>query len=100
MKNRLEVANSRYYAQVQLYMAYLKLENCLFTSFNKDTAELYHELIPFDGKAASHYSDRAARILKSLEIRESEPRIARHPDVEECKMCRFYKTCWEEKEKK
>lgn len=41
MKGRLEVVNEIYYAQVQIYMAYLNLENCLFTSLNKDTSQIY-----------------------------------------------------------
>lgn len=94
-KNTLEVTNPRYYAQVQLYMAYMGFERCLFTSLNKDTAELYHALIPFDGKAASYYSDRAVQILRALDAKEEAPRLARNSDYFECKMCRFYKTCWE-----
>lgn len=99
-KNKLEVINERYYAQVQLYMAYMKFKDCLFTSLNKDTAELYHELIPFDGKAASYYSDRAVRIVQSIENQEEESRLTRNSDYFECKMCRFYRACWKNDEKK
>jgi hypothetical protein len=94
-KDRLEIANPQYFAQIQLYMAYMKLSQCLFTSLNKDTAELYHELVPFNAAVASHYSDRAVNILKAAENNEFLPRIAAKPDWFECKMCRFYKTCWE-----
>lgn len=99
MKNKLEVVNDRYYAQVQLYMAYMPFKCCLFTSLNKDTAELYHELIPFDGKAASFYSDRAVQILKTQEAHEDVSRLASSPEYFECKMCRFYKTCWQNEKK-
>jgi hypothetical protein len=100
-KDGLEISNPQYFAQIQLYMAYMKLSQCLFTSLNKDTAELYHELVPFNSATASHYSDRAVTILKATEPddrgpNEFLPRIAAKPDWFECKMCRFYKTCWEE----
>jgi hypothetical protein len=79
-KDRLEVSNPQYFAQIQLYMAYLNLQECLFTSLNKDTAELYHELIPFNAAVASYYSDRAVTILKATESNEFLPRIATKPD--------------------
>jgi hypothetical protein len=96
VKDKLEIANPQYFAQVQLYMAYMKLSQCFFTSLNKDTAELYHELISFNPATASHYSDRAVAILKATESNEFLPRIATRPDWFECKMCRFYNTCWRE----
>jgi hypothetical protein len=93
-KDHLEIANPQYFAQIQLYMAYLQLRQCLFTSLNKDTAELYHELIPFNSATASQYSDRAVQILKATESSEFLPRIATKSDWFECKMCRFHDTCW------
>ena len=58
-KKGLMLTKPLYYAQIQLYMAYLSLEQCLFTALNKDSSELYFELIPFDSEAAQKYSDRA-----------------------------------------
>lgn len=94
-KTRLEIANERYYAQIQLYMAYRELEGCLFTALNKDTAELYHELVSFDGRAASDYSDRAVRILQALDHGEPLPRLAKQSDFFICKTCPFRQKCWE-----
>jgi hypothetical protein len=96
VKDKLEIANSQYFTQVQLYMAYMKLSQCLFTSLNKDTAELYHELIPFSAAIAAQYSDRSVTILKATESNEFLPRCATKSDWFECKMCRFYNTCWRE----
>ena len=58
-----------YYAQVQLYMAYMpgEMQQCLFVALNKDTSELYFEMIAFDADAAQKYSDRAAQIIKASE---------------------------------
>ncbi|MDR3327421.1 MAG: YqaJ viral recombinase family protein [Prevotellaceae bacterium] len=94
MKNGLEISHQHYFVQVQLYMAYLNLGNCLLTALNKDTAELHHELIPFNAGIASKYSDRAVQILKATEHGEFLPRIAVNSDYFECKMCKFYNTCW------
>jgi hypothetical protein len=93
-KDSLEIANPQYFAQIQLYMAYMHLPQCLFTSLNKDTAELYHELIPFNSATAAQYSDRAVTILKATESQKILPRIAAKSDLFECKMCRFHNTCW------
>jgi hypothetical protein len=95
-KDHLQIVNPQYFAQIQLYMAYMQLRQCLFTSLNKDTAELYHELIPFNSATASQYSDRAVQILKATEAKEFLSRIATKSDWFECKMCRFYNTCWKE----
>jgi hypothetical protein len=94
VKNKLEVSHKHYYVQVQLYMAYLQLDSCLLTALNKDTGELHHELIPFESDVASYYSDRAVQILNATESNSMLPRIATKQDYFECKICRFYKTCW------
>lgn len=82
-----------YYAQVQLYMAYLSLEQCLFTALNKDTSELYFELVPFDSEAAQRYSDRAVQIIKASENNELMPCISSDPSFFKCKMCAFKNVC-------
>lgn len=82
-----------YYAQVQLYMAYLDLEECLFTALNKDTSELYFELILFDSEAAQRYSDRAVRIIQASKNGEAMPCISSDPSYFKCKMCGVRKSC-------
>ena len=66
----------------------------LFTAINKDTAELHHELIPFDGELAQRMSDRAVRILQATDAGELLPRIARDRDFHECRMCPWSNRCW------
>jgi hypothetical protein len=95
-KRGVLVSKPIYYAQVQLYMAYMNLDEnpCLFTALNKDTSELYHELIPFDAEAAQRYSDRAAQIIKATESNELLPCISNDPSFFKCKMCRFRGECF------
>jgi hypothetical protein len=95
-KRGVLVTKPLYYAQVQLYMAYMSLDEnpCLFTALNKDSSELYHELIPFDAEVAQRYSDRAVQIIKASENNELMPRVSRDPSFFKCKMCGFRNECW------
>lgn len=92
-KKGLMLTKPLYFSQVQLYMAYLQLEQCLFTALNKDSSELYFELIPFDSEAAQKYSDRAAQIIKASENNEAMPCISNDPSFFKCKMCGFRSIC-------
>lgn len=82
-----------YYAQVQLYMAYMELEQCFFTAENADTCEIYTEVIQFDAAHAQEMSDRGVRIVQSNSPEEL-PRVAGSADDYRCKGCWFAKRCW------
>ena len=97
------VAKSKpvYAAQIALYQAYMEASvpgisaaPALFTAINKDTAELHHELVPFDPDLAQRMSDRAVRILQATDAGELLPRIARDRDFFECRMCPWADRCW------
>ena len=95
------VSKPVYAAQIAVYQAYMEgsvagisANPALFTAINKDTAELHHELVPFDGGLAQRMSDRAVRILKATEAGELLPRVAAHPDHHECRMCAWSQRCW------
>ena len=92
----LALSHPHYFAQVQLYMAYMQLDEhpALVTILNKDSSELHHEWIQFDAAIAQRYSDRAAHILKACQASEWLPRIAKDPNYFVCKSCRWQKTCW------
>ncbi len=67
----------------------------LFTAINKDTAELYFELVPFDAALAQKASDRAVNILKASEAGEHLPRHTADPEHFECRFCAYRTRCWE-----
>lgn len=92
-KRGLMLTKPIYFAQIQIYMGYLELEQCLFTALNKDTSELYFELVPFDSEAAQRYSDRAAQIIKASENNELMPCVSSDPSFFRCKMCGFRDVC-------
>ena len=53
VKRGLTLSKPVYAAQIALYQAYLELPNpALFTALNRDTMELYSELVPFDPSLA------------------------------------------------
>jgi hypothetical protein len=94
-KRGVLVSKPLYYAQVQIYMAYLGLEEnpCLFTGLNKDNSEIYHEIIPFDSEAAQRYSDRAVQIIKASENNELMPCVSSDSSFYKCKMCSYRQEC-------
>jgi hypothetical protein len=66
---------------------------CLFTVLNKNTSELYFELVPFDMEAAQLYSDRAALIVQATERNEALPCISNDPSYHSCKACSYRQDC-------
>ena len=90
-----------YAAQIALYQAYMEgqvpgisINPAVFTAINKDTAELHHELVPFDADLAQRMSDRAVRVLRATDADELLPRIAREPAFYECRFCPWARRCW------
>ena len=90
-----------YVAQIAVYQAYMEAQvpgisanPALFTAINKDTAELHHELVPFDADLAQRMSDRGVRILQATDAGELLPRIAANRDFFECRFCPWAERCW------
>jgi hypothetical protein len=94
-KRGVLVSKPMYFAQIQLYMAYMNLDEnpCIFTAVNKNTSEIYFELIPFDVEAAQRYSDRAVQIIQATENGEAMPCISKDPSFFRCKMCGYRAEC-------
>ena len=95
VKRGLRQSKPVYFAQVQLYMAYLDLEVALLTALNRDTLVLHHEVVPFDPTEAQRLSDRAVDILRAAASGELPPRIAASPDFYLCRFCPYATRCWE-----
>ena len=89
------MARPVYFAQVQLYMAYMELAVALFTATNRDSLALYHEIVPFDAAEAQALSDKAVAVLRAAEAGELMPRIATAPDFHLCRTCEYAKRCWD-----
>ena len=73
------LAKPIYAAQIALYQAYLDLlQPALFTALNRETWELYCELVPFDAALAQRMSDRAVQVVRASAAEELLPRAAAH----------------------
>jgi len=97
------VAKSKpvYAAQVAVYQAYMEASvpgvsdnSALFTAINKNTQEIWFELLPFDGGLAQRMSDRAVKVISATEAGEQLPRHTTTPTHHECKFCTWQDRCW------
>lgn len=96
-KRGLYISKPYYAKQFAINQAYLELhENPgIFTALNKDTSELYHELVSFDQPLAQRSSDDMVTVVDAIEQQVLLPRAFSGPDNFKCRMCDFTKTCWE-----
>lgn len=96
VKKGVPVACPGYHAQISAYQAYLDLSEhpALFQATNKDTSELYFELVPFSSELAQRTSDRAAKILGATDTGELLPKAYNNADHFACKGCRWREFCW------
>jgi hypothetical protein len=104
VKKGIVLSKPTYAAQIALYQAYMESlfsgisqNPCLFTAINKDTSELYHELVLFDGELAQRISDKAVNIIRATEAGELLPRGFVSSNVYSCKICPHKEECWSEK---
>lgn len=91
--NKLRSYSSTYYAQVQLYMHYMGLPQCLFTAVNADTMDLYHELVPFDETEAALSRSRVQNVIAASDAGELVSRISKDPCYYICRFCDFREVC-------
>ena len=101
VKDGVAVSKPVYAAQIAVYQAYMEASvpgisatPAMLTAINKDTAELHHELVPFDADLAQRMSDRGVRILRATDAGELLPRIAANRDFFECRVCPWAARCW------
>ncbi len=101
VKRGVAVAKPVYAAQMAIYQAYMEStvegisqRPALFTAINKDTQELWFELVPFDAALAQRASDRAVKIITATEHGELLPRSFSDPAHHECKFCTWQERCW------
>jgi len=101
VKDGVSKSKPVYAAQIAVYQAYMEASvpgisaaPAVFTAINKDTAELHHELVPFDADLAQRMSDRGVRILQATDAGELLPRVAQNRDFFECRFCSWAERCW------
>jgi hypothetical protein len=82
--------NGRYYAQVQSYMGMSGLTESCILVLNKDTSEIFDEVIEFDEDYYEYLKGKAKLIFEAT---EPPPRINNSPYWYKCKMCSYKKSC-------
>ena len=100
-KKGVAVTKPIYAAQMAIYQAYMEpsipgiaSQPALFTAINKDTQELWLELVPFDAALAQRMSDRAVKVITATQAGELLPRSFNDPTHFECRMCAWQDRCW------
>jgi len=101
VKRGVAVSKPVYAAQMAVYQAYMEItiegisrNPALFTAINKDTQEIWFELVPFDAALAQRSSDRAVKIIAATEHGELLPRSFSDSTYYECKFCSWQDRCW------
>lgn len=79
-----------HYVQMQLYMHAQLLTDALYMAVNKDTDELYAELVPYVKETAERYLQRAQSIIDAT---EPPNRINSNASWYQCKCCSHLKMC-------
>lgn len=92
-RNGIKESKPVYYAQAQVYMAYLDLSECLFTCINRDSGDVYAELIKFNASDAQKLSDKALRIVSSANPEELT-KCSNDPSNFKCRFCDYKQTCF------
>ena len=95
VKRGVRLSKPVYYAQVQLYMAYMELGAALFTALNKDSQALHHEVVPFEPAEAQALSDKAVAIIRAADAGELPPRMAAAPTSTSAACAPGPQRCWE-----
>lgn len=73
-----------HYVQQQEYMLYYKLPASLYIAVNKNTDEIWAEIVPFDPEVAERYKDRG-HIIALSDV--PPPKISRDKTFWKCKWC-------------
>lgn len=90
LNNGVEISKPVHNAQMQTYMYEFGLKYALYLAINKNTDQIYAEIIDFDEAIALKYVQRANDIIFS-----DEPplRISNDRTFYKCKWCDFYGIC-------
>ena len=90
VKDGLEKANPKHWAQVITEMGMAELDRAVYIAVNKNTDEIYFERIPINKKAWKDILNKAKSIIFS-----SEPpdRNGTGPAYWECKFCDYHAIC-------
>ena len=90
LSKKLKKAKWEHYVQCQIYMFKRDLKWTLYCAVNKNTDDLYLEIIRLDEEVAKKHLERARFVIYTD---EPPPRIHTNPRWHECLMCSYHKVC-------
>lgn len=92
----LERSKPIYYAQIIIYMFEMTLTQnpALFSAVNRNTGDIYFELVKFNAKECQRLQDRVARVLQASDADEILPRVTDDQNSFYCRFCDYQSTCW------
>lgn len=90
VKDGCRMHNMTYFVQTQQCMKYMNLQYTLFMVVNKETDELYAEIIEYDAEIADKYSGRAENIIYTT---EALPRLSNMATFWKCRFCDVKEVC-------
>jgi hypothetical protein len=91
-KEKVKGADPKYYGQLQTNMAYMGVEQTLFSMLNLDNMKFYFEIVPFVLADAQAISDRAVKVMQSEGPFEM-PALCRSVDDFNGRFCDFHGQC-------
>jgi len=92
VKKRVIKSKPVHYAQVQSYMGYLELDQCMYMAYNKNTSEYYVEFINFDEDFFKESKRKEVEIIISDRLL---PRIGNgRANWHTCITCNARKVCY------
>lgn len=90
IKDGVKESKNEHYVQMQQYMLYYGLPAALYLAVNKNTDEIWAELVPFDRENAEMYKDRGFVIA----LAKIPPRkISESKTAWDCKWCDHRQVC-------
>jgi hypothetical protein len=91
-RKHVQASKPTHYVQMQMYMGRLNLPFALYVAMNKNTSDLYIEVVPFDEACFNNHVDLETHILECNHIEEF-PMISSNPSWFTCKFCDFSHIC-------
>lgn len=85
-------SNFSHYVQMQIYMRRFGLQVALYLAVDKDTDQLYAELVPYDETVSAAYSQRAGHIIFTQVLPPRIPRAS--PGYTTCRFCDMANVCF------
>jgi hypothetical protein len=89
-KQGVRAAKLEHFVQMQTYMRKMGLSVAMYFAINKNSDEIYCEIVPLDTQAADTFIERAYKIIP---MQEAPSRISKSPGWITCQWCDHKPVC-------